>query len=321
MFNDANKRSWSRRFAAALGAVAALALMVSAVACDPEDAQPTAAPPTATAVATSPTPTQAPTATPEPTATSAPQPTATSAPTAAPTSTPTATPTATPTPEPTATPTPAPVLTSAQEVLDAAVAAMASVESGAVMVATASKLEGPFVSESKIEMHGDFQAPDRSLFTAVVTAGGFPAEYEYLAVGAEGYRKNPSSGEWESSEDPLNILGDAEHLGKLDLGFESEVVELITLVGVVDLDGTNAYYLKGALPAGAAADLVGDPSILNKSPDEPVETEIWISAEDFLARRVAVRYFQTDPISNTSLSGETVITFSYYGKEVDIQAP
>ncbi len=315
MFTETNNRNWSRRFAAALGAVAALALMVSAVACE-DDAglvQPTAAPPTATAVA------------PSPTATSAPHPTATSAPTAAPTSTPTTeptpAPTATPTPEPTATPTPAPVLTSVQEVLDAAVAAMASVESGAVMIETKSKLEGPFVSESKIEMHGDFQAPDRSLFTAVVTAGGFPAEYEYLAVGAEGYQKNPSSGEWEPSPDPLNILGDAEHLGKLDLGFESEVVELITLVGVVDLDGMNAYYLKGALPAGAAADLVGDPSIVNKSPDEPVETEIWIGAQDFLARRVAVRYFQTDPISNTSLSGQTVMTFSDYGKSVDIQAP
>ena len=303
----------------------AVTLMAIAVAC--EDGQPTSAPPTATAVAPNPTPTQTPTATQEPTPspepTASPAPTATPTPTSEPTAAPTATPAPTPTatPEPTATPTPVPVLTSVQEVLDAAVAAMASVKTGAVGIEAESKLDGPFVSETKVAIQGDFLAPDRSRFTVVVTAGGLPGEYNYIAIGTEGYYENPFSGAWESSPDPLRLLGSAEHLGKLDLSFEAEAVALLSLIGVVDLDGMNVYYLKGALPAVAAASLTGDPSIVNKSPDEPIETEIWIGAEDFLVRKVGVRYFQTDPISNISLSGQTVMTFSDYGKGVDIQAP
>ena len=198
---------------------------------------------------------------------------------------------------------------------------MESVESGSVRAEADSKLEGPFVFESKIAINGDFQAPDRSRFTAIVNLGGSPTEQKYIVIGMEGYQENPLSGAWEASPDPLTILGEAEHLGKLDLGFDSEVVEQITVVGVVELDGMNVYYLKGVLPAGAAADLVGDHAIVNKSPDEPIETEMWIGTEDFLVRKVGVRYFQMEPFSGTSLSGQTVITFSDYGKDVDIQAP
>ncbi len=292
-----------------------LTLMLVAVACGPEESQPTAAPPTATAAAPSPTPTAAPTATPEPTPTPAPTATPTDTPTAAPTATPT------PSPEPTATPTPVPALSSVQEVLDAAAAAMASIESGVVSIEAESKLDGPFVSETRFIIQGDFLAPDRSRFTLTVTAGSSPGEHNYIVIGEEGYYESPFSGAWESSSDPLRLLGNADHLGKLDLALEAEAVDLLTLVGVVDLDGMNAYYLKGALPAVAAARLVGDPSLVNKSPDEPIETEIWIGADDFLARKVGVRYFQMEPVGGISLSGQTVMTFSDYGKQVDIQAP
>ena len=213
------------------------------------------------------------------------------------------------------------MLSSVREVLDAAAAAMSSVESGDVSIEAESKLDGPFVSETRFTIQGDFLAPDRSLFTLTVIAGSSPGDHNYIVIGAEGYYENPFSGAWESSPDPLRLLGNAEHLGKLDLALEAEAVDLLTLVGVVDLDGMNAYYLKGALPAVAAARLVGDPSLVNKSPDEPIETEIWIGADDFLARKVGVRYFQMEPVGGISLSGQTVMTFSGYGKDVDIQPP
>ena len=126
---------------------------------------------------------------------------------------------------------------------------------------------------------------------------------------------------WEASPDAFIFLGEASHLGKLDLGLETEVVELITLVGVVDLNGVSVYYLSGALPADAAADLVGDSSLENEAYDAPVETEMWIGVEDSLVRKLGVRFKQTDAISGTSLAGQTIMTFSDYGKAVDIQAP
>ena len=309
--------------------MAMLALMTAAVACDPEEGQQTDPTPSATTVMPSPTPTQAPTVNPgpaptiesTPTPTPVPAPTATSAPTAEPAATPTPTSTSTPTPTPEPTATPAPELQTAQEVLDAASAAMASVETGSVRMEVESTLDGPIFFETKIVVHGDFQAPDRSRFTTVATSGGLPLEYDSVVIGMEGYQENPFSGEWEASSDAFIFLGEASRLGKLDLGLETEVVELITLVGVVDLDGVSVYYLNGALPADAAADLVGDSSLENKAYDAPVETEMWIGVEDFLVRKLGVRFKQTEPTSGTSLAGQTIMTFSDYGKAVDIQAP
>ena len=198
---------------------------------------------------------------------------------------------------------------------------MASVETGSVRMEVESTLDGPVFFETKIVVHGDFQAPDRSRFTTVATSGGSSLEYDSVVIGMEGYQENPFSGVWEASPDAFILLGEASHLGKLDLGLETEVVELITLVGVVDLDGASVYYLSGALPADAAADLVGDPSLENKAYDAPVETEMWIGVEDSLVRKLGVRFKQTEPTSGTSLAGQTIMTFSDYGKAVDIQAP
>ena len=322
-------KGWGRRFGAVAVAMAMLALMTASVACDPEESQPTDPTPSATAVMPSPTPTQAPTVNPgpaptiesTPTPTPVPAPTATSAPTPEPAATPTPTSTSTPTPTPEPTATPAPELQTAREVLDAASAAMASVETGSVRMEIEFTLDGPFYSETKIVVNGDFQAPDRSRFTTVATSGGLPLEYDSVVIGMEGYQENPFSGEWEASPDAFIFLGEASRLGKLDLGLETEVVELITLVGVVDLDGVSVYYLSGALPADAAADLVADPTLVNKAYDAPVETEIWIGVEDFLVRKLGLRFEQTDSVSGTSLAGQTIITYSDYGKAVDIQAP
>ena len=155
IFARFRKKDWGRR----IGAFAVvMALMAAAVACDPEEAQPTDATPTATVVMTSPTPTQAPTATPAPTSNPTPEPTpaptATSMPTAEPTATPTPISTSTPTPTPEPTATPAQELQTAQEVLDAASAAMASVETGSVRMEIESTLDGPIFFETKIVVHG-----------------------------------------------------------------------------------------------------------------------------------------------------------------------
>ena len=210
------KRTWGRRIGAVAVAMALMALMAAAVACDPEEGQPADPPPTATVVMPSPTPTQAPTVNPGPAPTieSTPTPTPVPAPTAEPTATlsPISTSTPTPTAEPTATP--ARELQTAQEVLDAASAAMASVETGSVRMEIESTLNGPIFSETKIVVHGDFQAPDRSRFTTVATSGGLPLEYDSVVIGMEGYQENPFSGVWEASPDAFIFLGEASPPGQ-----------------------------------------------------------------------------------------------------------
>ena len=151
---------------------------------------------------------------PAPTIESTPTPTPVPAPSAEPTAPPTPISTSTPTPTPEPTATPAPELQTAQEALDAASAAMASVETGSVRMEIESTLDGPIFFETKIVVHGDFQAPDRSRFTTVATSGGSSLEYDSIVIGMEGYQENPFSGVWEASPDAFIFLGRSQSPGQ-----------------------------------------------------------------------------------------------------------
>ncbi len=293
--NEAKGRS--TRLGLAAAAVAMLALVLAAVACDPEDAQPTSPPPTATVVAPVPTPTEAPTATTEPT----PEPTAT----------PSSTPTPGPTPEP----------PSVQEILSASAAAMAAVETGSVILDGTAKLEGSLPIETTLVLTGDYQAPDRSRFNTVISSGGFSFEYDSVVIGADGYQENPFTGAWERSPDAVALLGESGYLGELKLDIEDDVARLINLVGVEEADGVRTYRLKASLPPFAAAYIAGDSSLEQDSQGAPVDMELWIGVEDSLVRKLSMGFQHTDALTGDSITAQTVMTFSDYGKSVDIQAP
>ena len=300
--------TWARsyRIAMVAAAVAMLAL-ITAAGCGSDE--PTAAPPTATATAAmpSPTSTQEPVATPEPSAT----------PTAEPTSTPTPAPT--PTAEPT--PTPIPELPTVREILGAAAIAMSAVETGSIALEGSAVLGGDTSLETTLVLYGDFQAPDRSRFTTSISTAGVSLEYDSIVIGQEGYQENLFTGEWETSPDARSILGESGYLGQLDLDFSEEDIALITLIGVVDLDGVHVYHLKGTLPASAASAMTGDPTINEDSQGAPLDTEMWIGVEDSLVRRMSIAFQLTDDLTGQTISAQTVMTFSGYGKDVDIQAP
>ena len=302
---------WNRSIGAIVVALAMAVAIAAAIACHPEaaeDGEATEAPPTATVVMPSPTPTQAPAAVLEPASTATPEPT----------STPISTPTLAPTPEPTPTPALTPDPPSVQEVLNAAAAAMETLETGSV------RWEGEVTGgpiEGQLVVYGDFQAPDRSRFTTVITAGSVSIEYDSIVIGAEAYLENPFNGAWEASPEPLGTLGEGEHLGELNLALEPEAIDLIVLAGVEELNGESVYYLQGQLPADAVAALVGDPSIEDDALGAPVDMEIWIGVADFLVRKLGVRFQVTDPRTGSNMTAQTVMTFSDYGKPVDIQAP
>ena len=298
-------RSGSNRIALVAAAVAMFALMTAAAGCGADE--PTAAPPTATAAMPSPTPTQEPAATPEPTATPTPEPTSTPTPAPAPTAEPTAT--------------PAPELPTVREILEAAAAAMAAVETGSITLEGTATLGGAQPIETTLVLSGDFQAPDRSQFTTSISAAGVTLEYDSIVIGEDGYQENLFTGEWEASPDARDILGESGYLGQLDLDLIGEDISLITLAGVVDLDGVQAYHLKGALPASAAAEMTGDPTINEDSQGAPLDFEMWIGVEDSLVHRMSMRFESKDDLSGQTITAHTVMTFSDYGKDVDIQAP
>ena len=302
-------------------AVAMAMLLVMSVACGSEDGQPTDAPSTATAVMPSPTATQSPTATPEPTHTPAPEPTNTPPPT--PTPTPTSEPTPTTEPaQPAPEPTPESGITTLQQVLNSASAAMDALKSGSVRLESKTKLEsGLFPIETNVVATGDFQAPDRSQFTVEISSLGLSIQYEAIIVGQEAYQKLPFSDTWEPGPDALAFLGEGGYLGQLNLNLDDEVIQLITLVGSEVLEGDTVHYLKGALPAYAFAELTGDTAIDEDSESDPVNIGLWIGVEDLLVRKLAIEYQRTDSTSGDKLTVDTVLTYSSYDKPVDIQAP
>ena len=303
----------NRQLGAVAATIAMLALMAAAVACDADE--PTVVPPTAAAVVPSPTPTQ------EPSATPVPDPTATPAtePTPAPTPTSIPTPAATSTPEPAATP--AADLPTVREILDAVVVAQAAVETGSIAIEVTATQGGVTPVETSFTISGDFQAPDRSRFTTVVSTGGLSSEFDSIVIGDEAYQQDPLSGEWDASPDALGVAGESGYLGKLLPVFEDYASAPLTLVGVENRDGVQVYILEGSLPASDADFLPGDVGVLEDAPDAPLDLEVWIGVEDSLLRRLEYGSQYTDELTGHSTATHTVVTYLDYGKEVDIQAP
>lgn len=198
---------------------------------------------------------------------------------------------------------------------------MAAVETGSVTLEGAVKLEGSLPVETTLVLTGEYQAPDRSRFTTIISSGGFSFEYDSIVIGLDGYQENPFNGVWERSPDAVAILGESRYLGDLSLDIEDEVIPLLTLVGIMELDGAQAYHLKGALPPFAAAYIAGDSSLEEDSQGAPVDMEMWIGVEDSLVRKMTMGFQHTDALTGDKITAQTVMTFSDYGKAVDIQAP
>ena len=201
---------------------------------------------------------------------------------------------------------------------------MDALKSGSVRLESKvqTKLEsGLFPIETEVVVTGDFQAPDRSQFTVAISSLGLSIQYEAIIIGQEAYQKLPFSDTWEPGPDALAFLGEGGYLGQLNLNLDDEVIQLITLVGSEVLEGDTVYYLKGALPAYAFAELTGDPTIEEDSESDPVDMGLWIGVEDLLVRKLALKYQRTDSTSGDRVTVETVVTYSSYDKPVDIQAP
>ena len=200
---------------------------------------------------------------------------------------------------------------------------MEALKSGSVIVESKTKIDtGLFPIETDVVVTGDFLAPDRSRFTVNISSSILSAQYEAIVIGQEAYQKLPFSDEWEPGPDALAFLGAGRYLGQINLNFDSETVQMITLVGSEVLEGDSVFSLEGSsLPATAIALLTGDPTLQEDSGDSTGDVQIWIGTEDSLVRKLYIEYQMKDSPLGGDLTVETVVYFSSYDKEVDIQAP
>lgn len=298
---------------------------LAAMACDDPD--------TGFALAPEETNTPLPTATPTVTSTPTPQPTATPTPT--PTPTPTATPTltptatATPSPTPTLTPTPAPKASPAEAatptpspgeiILENAIQAMAAVEYYHFDVEAKLAITSEGVTfDVPIDLVGDFQAPDRTRGTIVVSFF-FQLESQFINIGDTSYTTDPDTGQWMVGQgQALNIVDPASLVSPDFLADSGRLVGL-ALVGTDTLAGTPpVYQLSGRL-----SDVEGAGAL---------EVSYWIGVDDSLVHRVRLSgQFELDqglgdafPLGDITAGDaafDAILTLSDFDKPVDIQPP
>ena len=249
-------------------------------------------------------------------------PTATPAPTATPTPIPT------PTPHPTATPIPTPVQTdtllppagpmvpSAQEVLDAALAAMSATGSFHFRVdANVKPTDQTSTTGIPLTFEGEFLAPDRVRGKLVVSLGFFSLVIETIAIGDTSYTTNPQTGEWEVGAGPASLFPNPAELRE---GRAAEFRDLV-LLGQETLEGVQVYHLRVVPPQG----IFGDPGGV-------AQADFRIGVEDFRILRISaqgeVSLDDLGPaLRGAGISGAAHIAmtldFSAYGEPVVIEAP
>lgn len=229
-------------------------------------------------------------------------------------STPAPTPSPAPTPFPSPTPTPIPL--SAIEVMEGAAAAMQAVGSLHFEMQTGVKVEvqGSVVNVP-IRLTGDYQAPDRSRATMLVSLLFLSVESQVVIIGDTAYITNPATGEWQVIEGAAPFYADAVRLPTADL----TSLRGLTLLGAETLDGMRVYHVAGTLPAGVFDPTIGE-----------FRADFWIGVENGLPVQIKAEgaFDLTKEVAallgNVAAGRASVsiaLKLSDFGKPVSIEAP
>ncbi len=162
-------------------------------------------------------------------------------------------------------------------------------------------------------IEGDLKRPDSVLAVLSVTAGAGVAEIRTVALAGKQYITNPITREWSclapgSAFNPAVLFDPqqgVEHL--LQAGFDD-----VSLVGVEDLAGKPSYHLRGTL-AGDKLQPIGM-GLLGAG---PVAADLWADQETMRASKLVLIDTASDPASPSAWT----VTFSGYGKTIDVRAP
>ena len=237
---------------------------------------------------------------------------------------PVATPTATATPLPTPSPTPDPLSGvpegSAEEILEAAFAALGDASSfHFAMDATVAIEVSGFGVQLPISFAGDFLAPDSIGGVATVSLGLATLQSEIILIGDSVYATNPATGRWEANPAPdLLIFSPLDFVGSGAPGAGDLVGHV--LVGQESIDGSPTYHLRATAPPEAFEGTEGDASV-----------EFWIGVEDGLLRRISIEADASlddggdGLLAEVGVSGDAALSLtidlSDFGKPVSIEAP
>ncbi|NTW97997.1 MAG: LppX_LprAFG lipoprotein [Oscillochloris sp.] len=162
-------------------------------------------------------------------------------------------------------------------------------------------------------MEGDLKRPDSVLALLSVSAGGGVAELRTVALAGKQYITNPITREWSciapgSAFNPAIMFDPQQGVERLlQDGFDE-----VSLVGVEDVAGTPSYHLRGTI-SGAKL----QPISMNMLGAGPVSVDLWADQGSMRASKLVL----VDTASDAAAPSTWTITFSDYGKTIDVRAP
>jgi cyclophilin family peptidyl-prolyl cis-trans isomerase len=168
-----------------------------------------------------------------------------------------------------------------------------------------------------ITMEGDYEAPDRSQGSVLLSVVFFEIESKFITIGDTTYVTNPDTGEWEIGQSPELLFADPREFADPEfLRTTADFAELV-LIGTEALNGLEVYRLSGV--------------IVDEDSGDNFMVDFWIDVEDNLISQVTVSgSLNVEDADAGDLLGdlgagdaafEAVITFSAYDEPVSIDAP
>src|SRR5262245_56698649 len=168
-------------------------------------------------------------------------------------------------------------------------------------------LPGIYISKAS----GDVAKPDKLSADVNAIAFGVPVNIKAVVDGDQQYMTDPGSGAWMSS----SLMIDVSQYFNPDKGVADILnnVKDLKSDGTESVDNTEAYRLKGRVPASALQSL--SPVVTAK---DDITTTLWIGSSDYLLRQVRLE----GPIDASEPANVVrTITFSEYNKPVKIETP
>lgn len=157
---------------------------------------------------------------------------------------------------------------------------------------------------------GDVIPPDRLRMDITGTWGRMFLSTQLITVGEETYMQNPLNQKWEPTK------FSAITLFQPDTGIKAimeSVTDLAMLPGET-AGGAPCFHLSGML----RSEVLDSVAVGHAAEGLPVETEIWIGAEDFLLRRVTFK----GQITEEEIPGIVrTLTLSRFNEPVTIELP
>jgi lipoprotein LprG len=160
---------------------------------------------------------------------------------------------------------------------------------------------------------GDFSRPDKMGVHLKVLVAVAAAELDMIALGDEQYLTNVLTKQWEPL--PPEFGFNPAVMFDQQVGLEQVLkggLDNAHWIGVESIDGKSVYHVQGSISGERLQGMSG--GLISTG---PIEADLWVEADTYLPRKAVIVDKDSDPEKPTTWT----MTFSSYGKDVNITAP